>query len=131
VTQECACAQVLNWLQMQQDASAMSIDEVTQRLAESEKPESGDDLFYYGLLNQQLDVFTKWTEARDTFRRLSLDESLTWEQRRLAAILERYNQSRINWYEQNRKLEEEKSLLDQKIQAITDLETTISTRKEQ
>ena len=49
----------------------------------------------------------------------------------LAAILERYNQSRINWYEQHKALEEQNLLLQQKIEAITELETTISTRKEQ
>ena len=60
-------------------------------------------------------------------------------------VLEAYNQSRINWYQrqsetvkQNIKLEQqlseaeqEKQLLEHKIQALTDLEAVISTRKEQ
>ena len=62
----------------------------------------------------------------------------------MAAILEEYNQSRINWHQryielqQENKLllqqlddtQQEKLLLEQKIQAVTDLEAEISTRKE-
>jgi hypothetical protein len=88
-------------------------------------------LFHYGLLKQQTDVFPHWAEARDIFRQLGADDGLAWEQRRLATILERYNQSRINWYEQYKTLEDENLLLEKKIEAITELETTISTRKEQ
>jgi hypothetical protein len=75
---------------------------------------------------------------------LDEDTSLDEEQRSLAAILERYNQSRINWYLQRRQLlenyetlqaeldssREENKLLEQKLKAITDLETSISTRME-
>ena len=113
----------------------MTIEEVAQRLAAPDEPESTNTKFYMALLNQQLDVFTKWAQARDAFRTLAGDESLSWEQRRLAEILERYNQSRINWYEQYNHLEtqlkRENTVLEQKIEAITELETTISTRKEQ
>ena len=76
---------------------------------------------------------------------LQQDETLTEAQRQLMVVLEAYNQNRINWYQrqseavkQNRKLEQqlsdaeqEKLLLEQKIQALTDLEAVISTRKEQ
>ena len=60
-------------------------------------------------------------------------------------MLESYNQNRINWYQRQGELvkqrsqleeqldeaEQEKALLEQKIQALTDLEAVISTRKEQ
>lgn len=122
----------------------MSIEEVDQQLTELGKPKGTQQLFYFGLLNQQLDAFTKWTQARDVFRQLDEDTSLDEEQRSLAAILERYNQSRINWYLQRRQLlennetlqaeldssREENKLLEQKLKAITDLETSISTRME-
>jgi hypothetical protein len=127
----CDCAPMQDWLKRQQDVSEMSIEEVAQALAELGSPKGVDQLFYYGLLNQQTDVFTKWAEARDAFRRLAADDNLIREQRRLAAVLERYNQSRINWHEQNKALQDENLLLEQKIEAITELETTISTRKEQ
>jgi hypothetical protein len=75
---------------------------------------------------------------------LAADSRLVKEQRDLVTILQRYNQTRINWYQQHRelladhettaaKLEaslEENRLLQQKIQALTDVETSISTRKE-
>jgi hypothetical protein len=136
--------QLQNWLELQREVSAMSIEEVDQQLTELGKPKGTQQLFYFGLLNQQLDAFTKWTQARDVFRQLDEDTSLDEEQRSLAAILERYNQSRINWYLQRRQLlennetlqaelgasREENKLLEQKIKAITDLETSISTRME-
>ena len=60
-------------------------------------------------------------------------------------MLERYNQSRINWYTRQEELleryqylqreldasDDEKAELEQKIQALTELEAEISTRKEQ
>ena len=137
-------SQIQNWLELQREVSAMSIEEVDQRLAELGEPKGPQQLFYFGLLNQQLDAFTKWTQARDIFRQLDEDTSLDEEQRSLAAILERYNQSRINWYLQRSQLlknnatlqaelgasREENTLLEQKLKAITDLETSISTRME-
>jgi len=139
-----ASSQLQIWLELQREVSAMSIEEVDQQLTELGKPKGTQQLFYFGLLNQQLDAFTKWTQARDVFRQLDEDTSLDEEQRSLAAILERYNQSRINWYLQRRQLlennetlqaeldssREENKLLEQKLKAITDLETSISTRME-
>jgi hypothetical protein len=136
--------QLQNWLELQREVSAMSIEEVDQQLTDMGEPKGPQQLFYFGLLNQQLDAFTKWTQARDVFRQLDEDTGLDEEQRSLAAILERYNQSRINWYLQRRQLlennetlqaelgasREENKLLEQKIKAITDLETSISTRME-
>lgn len=111
-------------------------------------PENGDDLYYFGLLNQQLKEYNHWIAARDAFRQVRKDPELELEQRQLAGILERYNQSRINaqsrenelrdrYRLQQRELDaqdalaEENELLKKKIQALTDLEAVISTRKEQ
>lgn len=110
-------------------------------------PESSaeSDLFYVGLLNQQVKDYNHWIAARDVFRGLRKDPQLDAEQRQLAGILERYNQSRINWYSRQNELleryrllqreldtlDDEKALLEKKIQALTDLEAVISTRKEQ
>lgn len=141
----CTCTQLQNWLELQRKVSTMNTDKVERQLTILGEPKGHRQLFYFGLLNQQLDVFTKWTPARDVFRQLAEDDRLAREQRSLAAILERYNQSRINWYLKHRQLLEnnqtlraklrasleESELLEQKIQAITDLETSISTRKEQ
>jgi hypothetical protein len=141
----CTCTQLQNWLELQHKVSAMSIEKVEQKLTRIGEPKGSLQLFYAGLLNQQLDVFENWTQARDIFRQLAANVELTKEQRNLAAILERYNQSRINWYLQYRQAlednqglkakllvsQEEIELLEAKIQAVTDLETSISTRKEQ
>jgi hypothetical protein len=137
--------QLQNWLELQREVSAMSIEKVEQQLTDLGEPKGRQQLFYFGLLNQQLDAFTRWTQARDVFQQLAEDTGLAQEQRSLAAILERYNQSRINWYLQRRQLlennetlktklrasVEDNELLERKIQAVTDLETAISTRKEQ
>jgi hypothetical protein len=136
---------VEQWLQLQQDVMAMSTDEIVVKLVRVNTPEGVGQLYYYGLLNHQLQTYGAWTQARDTFRDLQQDETLTEAQRQLMVVLEEYNQNRINWYQrqseavkQNRELaqqlsdaEQEKLLLEQKIQALTDLEAVISTRKEQ
>jgi hypothetical protein len=132
------------WLDLHREIAALTTEEVAARLVLADEPESSLQRYYFGLLHQQLNVVASWTEARDAFRELGLDTNLTPGQRQLAAIMERYNQSRINWHELNRQLQndhdqlqselralkEENVVLEQKIQAITDLETSISTRKE-
>jgi hypothetical protein len=136
---------VQQWLSLQQEVADMSTEEVVAKLIRVNKPEGAGQLFYYALLNQQLQTFGAWSQARDTFRQLHQDEELTIEQRQLVGILQEYNQNRINWYQRQRELlirhaelkqqlseaEQDKLLLEQKIQALTDLEAVISTRKEQ
>ena len=136
---------VPQWLDLQQDVAAMSTEEAVEKLVRVNKPEGPGQLFYYGLLNQQLETYGAWVLARDTFQLLHDDEELAAEQRQLAGILQDYNQNRINWYKRQSELlvqnaelkqalhqsEQEKLLLEQKIQALTDLEAVISTRKEE
>lgn len=134
-----------HWLSLQQDVTKMSTEEAVAELVRVGKPEGTNELLYFGLLNQRLQTYGGWTQARDTFRELQQDETLAIQQRQLADILREYNQNRINWYQRQRELliqnaelktqlhqaEEQKLVLDQKIQALTDLEAVISTRKEQ
>ncbi len=136
---------VQQWLSLQQDVASMNTEEVVAKLVRENKPDSAGQLFYYGLLNQQLQTFDAWAQARDAFRQLHEDEALAVEQRQLAGILQNYNQNRINWYQRQAELlkqhaqlkqqlsdaKQDKLLLEQKIQALTDLEAVISTRKEQ
>ena len=123
----------------------MSIEEISAELADLDKPWNAGDLFYHGLLKQQLPSNDAWVQARDAFRALHEDHELTVEQRQLAGILEAYNQNKINWYQRHsdllvdntrlqqqlRDTEQGKLLLEQKIRALTELETDISTRKEE
>lgn len=136
---------VEQWLQLQQDVTTLSTDEIVAKLVRVNKPEGLGQLYYYGLLNQQLKTYGAWVQARDTFRDLQLEDALTEAQLQLVTLLEAYNQSRINWYQRQSELvkqntvleqqlgeaEQEKLQLEQKIQALTDLEAVISTRKEQ
>jgi len=136
---------VQHWLKLQHEVAAMSIEEVTEELAALDKPENAGDLFYYGLLKQQLQINDAWVQARDVFRVLCADDELTVEQQQLAGIFEAYNQNRINWYQRQSDLlvdnarlqqqlqetEQDKLLLEQKIRALTELEADISTRKEE
>lgn len=147
VAQAAASPPVLkSWLDLQASVAARSTEEVAAELTTMAEPPVGvDGLYYWGLLNQQLPTFNGWVRARDTFRQLHNDKTLPVQKRQLAGILEQYNQERINWYqrysdlyrkyglaqEQLRNTEQENQLLQRKIQAITDLEATISTRKEE
>ena len=136
---------VQRWLRWQETVSTMSPSQLTDTLEGMAEPGNANQFFYYGLLNQQSDTYDGWVAARDIFRELQENEALTRGQRRLAGLLERFNQSRINWFhsrdelrgeyesleQQMMELQEQNTLLEQKIQAITDVEATISTRKEE
>jgi hypothetical protein len=133
------------WMDLEQTVAAMNTEQVVAALVDVGKPKGTQDLFYFGLLNQKLKTYPSWTQARDAFREVSQAEEITGEQRQLAAIMLVYNQSRINWYLEYQRVQadfaatqdeleqarSDNTLLEQKIQAITDLETSISTRKEQ
>lgn len=136
---------VQRWLRWSETVSTMSPSQLSDTLEGMAEPGNANQFFYYGLLNQQSDTYDGWVAARDIFRELQEDEALTRGQRRLAGLLERFNQSRINWFhsrdelrieyeslqQETAALQEQNTLLEQKIQAITDVEATISTRKEE
>lgn len=136
---------VRKWLRWQDTVATMSPSQLDTVLEGMAPPGNTHQLFYYGLLNQQAESYESWVIARDIFRELQQKDELTREQRRLASLLERYNQSRINWFQSREQvmqqyqeseqlvieLQEQNLLLEQKIQAITDLEETISTRSEE
>jgi hypothetical protein len=138
-------APLLNWLALHSEVRTLTNEEVVQRLVSIGLPEGNESQYYYGLLNQQLDSLGAWIQARDAFDKLSEAEGLSPEQRDLAVIFRALNQDRINAKIAIDKLsnqgselqqllsetEEEKKLLEQKIQALTDLESVISTRKEE
>ena len=136
---------VQRWLRWQDAVATMSAEQLSTAVEGTAEPSNPNQLFYYGLLRQQSDAYDGWVRARDIFRQLTENEQLSRGERRLAALLERYNQSRINWYQsreilrlQHEELEAKVSVLqqqneslEQKIKAITELEATISTRKEE
>ncbi|MEM1155042.1 MAG: hypothetical protein AAGI44_12960, partial [Pseudomonadota bacterium] len=135
---------VQHWLRWQETVATMSDAQLITALETSAEPRNDNQSFYYGLLRQQTDSYQDWVKARDIFRTLRQKDKLSVGQRRLAELLERYNQSRINWYQSRRELrieyeslegqlvqlQEENRLLENKIEAITELEATIRTRKE-
>jgi hypothetical protein len=132
------------WLDQLDAVEEMDTPEVMQQLEKVDKSAGGTQLFYYGALNQRLQNYGAWTVARDTFQMLQENQSLPRDQRQLAGLLRQYNQSRINGYsryntlldeqtglrERLSRTENEKRQLEQKIQALTELETAISTRQE-
>jgi hypothetical protein len=138
-------ADLTKWLDLQQEVEGMDPAEVASRLASVDRSTDTDQLYYYGVLNQQLKDYGAWTVARDTFQKLQENQALPKEKRQLAGILRQYNQNRINWYSRHHALlderaqlqleldraEEEKRQLAQKIQALTELEAAISTRREE
>lgn len=139
-----------HWLVLSEEVDAMSIEEVEETLKDFETPVSPSALFYYGALNQKLERIDGWIQARDAFRKLGNDQILGSGSsksgvRELARILEAHNQSLINWHERHRHLQKELAesvldrealeqkhqLLEQKVEALTDLEAVISHRKQQ
>ena len=121
----------------------MSAEDAVASLVDIDRPQTPDMLFLYALLNQRLGSYGGLTQARDALQTLESDTALLEEQRQLARILRRYNQNRINNYLSTRdaaekaadleaqlqEAQEQRIALEQKIQALTDLETDISTRK--
>ena len=129
---------VQRWLELHQHVAGMSREELDVKLATLDKPNNANQLFYFALLHNQGDTYGAWAQARDSFRQLLEEKSLTESQRQLASIFQMSNQSRINGYQREDKLqlhllesEQNKLLLEQKIQAITDVETVMSTREEE
>lgn len=136
---------VEEWLDLQADVAALGTAEVTSRLATVDKSADSGQLYYFGVLNQQLKTYGAWTVARDTFQMLQENQSLSQEQRQLAGILRQFNQNRINSFSRQRDLlseksklqqqltttEKEKQQLAQKIQALTELETALSIRRQE
>lgn len=136
---------VVDWLAAQEDLAQLSTAESRVLLSELENPRTDTDLYYYALLKQQAGTLDGWTQARTSYATLLKSTTLRPGQRHLVGILQAMNQSRINHYfktqaliEEKQQLQqvletaqEEKLLLEQKIQALTDLETVISTRREE
>jgi hypothetical protein len=136
---------VQQWLKLQQDIAGMDAEMLDTALADKVAPEGRNDLYHYALLQQHSQSYAAWVNARDAFRQLYADEGLTESQRQLVAIFQAYNQLRINGYQRQSELLDEqaklqqqlhkaaqdKLLLEQKIQALTELEADISTRREE
>jgi len=94
--------------------------------------------YRYALLNQQLNNRAGWIRARDAFRHVVASETLGQELYGLTKLLLKYNQNMINWDARYSKVQIElkestamQQVLEEKIQAITNLEQNISSRKEQ
>lgn len=130
---------------MERNTSAMDPATVVAELVKLGRPATAEQRFYYGLLNQQLDTPANWRQARNAFRKTRQDEALAAELRSLAAVLERYNRYRLEQNKARKSLlkdqqqlqstletkASENTELQEKIQAITELETDMSTRIEQ
>lgn len=131
--------QVIYWLQAANDALEISPQQAELRLSRiTNMRKTRFNTFRYALLNQQLGTRDGWERARDTLRELAQDrgnnEDLLW----IIRIHLHNVQGLINNHEKYHKLAAELSdsrqmqlLLEDKIQALTNLEQSISERKEQ
>ena len=133
------------WLRLENATTQMSDEEVVAELVKLGKPSDAHEKFYFGLLNHQLDTYSNWRQARNAFREVRRDAEASPGLRQLAGIMERYNRTRVEDYKDRAQLlgkidsledklemqQEERQLLEEKIQAITDVETSMSTRKEE
>ena len=136
---------IRQWFNRQEQVADLSAEQIEEELHNRPRPESGPELFEFGLLNHYSQHYESWIQARDAFRKLSVDASLGRGKRQMALLLETYNQQRINAYRSYQQLQEEnvelqrqiavaelqKAQLQQQIQALTELEANISRRKDQ
>lgn len=134
-----------NWLAISRRVSSMTETEVAVAIKNLATPQNHQALFYYGVLNQNLGRIDGWVQARDTFRELTNEDNLAPNLRELARIFLVHNQALINWHTRHRGLQKElvESVLDRehlehdlellelKIEALTDVEAVISSRKQQ
>lgn len=130
--------QVIYWLETADSYMQLSPEKAQQRLERIQDAGKGSDvqLFRYALLNQQRLNRNGWVRARDAFRELSTRSSLNAEIQWLARILLAYNQAMINRDDRQDKLTRAlgesnaaRMKLEAKIEALTNLEESISIRK--
>lgn len=127
------------WLRIADFYMELTPVQAQQRLDEITNEEKTTLQWYrYALLNQQLNTSAGWIRARDAFRNVLASETLSDELHGLTKLLLRYNQNMINWDARYSKVtielkesEAMQQVLEEKIQAITNLEKNISSRKEQ
>lgn len=126
------------WLSIADLYMDLTPTQAQQRLDQTGAQKSSNlQLFRYALLNQQLNERTGWVRSRDAYRQLLDTPNLTAELRGISKVLLKYNQSMINWYVRYNKVQIElkeseamQQVLEEKIQAITNLEQSMSSRKE-
>lgn len=130
--------QVIYWLQTVDTYMQLSPEQAQLRLDRIKEAGKGSDvqLFRYALLNQQRLNRNGWVRARDAFRELSTNASLNAEIQWLTRLLLAYNQAMINWNDRQGKLTRAlgesnaaRLQLEAKIEALTNLEESISIRK--
>ena len=127
------------WLRIADFYMELTPTQAQQRLDKIDNEEKTNlQWFRYALLNQQLNEREGWIRSRDAYRYLLTTETLGQELRGLTKLLLKYNQNMINWDARYNKVqiqlkesEAMQQVLEEKIQAITHLEQSISSRKEQ
>lgn len=127
------------WLRIADLYMELTPTQAQQRLDELGNEEKTTLQWYrYALLNQQLNDRAGWVRARDAFRYVLATESLSQDLYGLTKLLLKYNQNMINWDARYSKVtielkesEAMQQVLEEKIQAITNLEQSMSSRKEQ
>ncbi len=145
VAQYPAYPTVKQWLDLYSQVDAMTPERALERLGEMDPPESAGQRFYSALLHQRVGAYSNWIAARDRFEQLNSNTNLGEQQRHLAGLMRDINQLKINaatretqLLETNTQLQlsldtanKQKAELEQKIQILTDIESAISTRKEE
>ncbi|HQY71888.1 MAG TPA: hypothetical protein PLW13_15775 [Pseudomonadales bacterium] len=134
------------WLRDADSALQLSAREARAQLAamQADSPTPAQR-YRLALLHQQLGEWNSWALARDTMRALRADETLPPDVRRLAGLLEAFNQSRLNAQQQRtelrKSLAEQEALLvqrqaevqalEEKIRSLTTLEDSMHQRREE
>ena len=130
--------QLVLWVQTAHASTQLSPAQALERISELEtRKMSRYERFRYAALNQQLNDRTGWIRARDTLRDLAQERTLPVNLQQLATLMQQHNQAMINAEARRHQMAHEldeaqvaQQALEQKIQALTNLEQQISNRKE-
>ncbi len=130
--------QLVLWVQTAHASTQLSPAQALERISELEtRKMSHYERFRYAALNQQLNDRTGWIRARDTLRDLAQERTLPDNLQQLAILLQQHNQAMINAEARRHQMAHEldaaqvaQQALEQKIQALTNLEQQLSNRKE-
>ncbi|MCW9052862.1 MAG: hypothetical protein OQJ91_11235 [Motiliproteus sp.] len=141
-----------SWLQQLSQAMEMNPEEVQKNLKKlgTKRPQVINQLYHYAVLNQQLKDRLGWIRARDSLRIIKADKQVSGEVEMLVNMLLLHNQSMINAdardsrmldaLDQNqiqldvagealRESRQHSELLQNKIDALTNLERNMSIRR--
>lgn len=130
-------APLQRWIGEMTAVAVLSMEEVRAQLARpGASGETPLEQFHFALLNQRLEETAGWVRSRDALRTLREQAALDEGLQQLTGVLLDYSQAMINAHARQTQMalelaaaQQEQDALEAKIEALTNLEQSISERK--